>query len=332
MIRLSLLSSVRLPISKLKDGGLIIIHDDINTHIGSIIGLGEYVTADKVNLMTKIGRGLVYACITEERARQLNVSKMVDSIWGDTKPCSVLVDYKIPPTGISSSERADTIKALTSNEVEAADFKRPGHIIPLISKERGLLERVDITEAVIHLVKLVSPIHVGYMIEIFNANGEVAGKDEIEEVSKLNSLPIIPMSDLLTLTKDQEFCSFSGIVINGRKIGRGIGFPTANLHPKEPIEGLLKGVYGVKVFFQGQKYIGVMNVGNRPTFNAGEESIHYEVHIFDFDQEIYWKNIDIQVCFYLRDEISFLSIADLINQIKTDVKSVKQRFNLIDRK
>jgi 3,4-dihydroxy-2-butanone 4-phosphate synthase len=324
---MSVLSSLKLPLSQFKDGGLIIMYDDIKTHIGIIIGLGESVNAEKVNLMTKIGRGLVYACITEERAKQLEFPKM-DCNMDDTKPFAVSIDYKDTTTGISSFERSDTIKALTVAEVQANDFKRPGHLFPLISKERGLMERVDLTEAVIDLTKMVSNIHIGYMSEILNINGDVASKEEVEEVSRVNGLPILQMSELLKMTKDQEICSFNGMVINGRKLGRSIGFPTANLNPQEQIVGLLKGVYGVKVCFDGQEFIGVMNVGSRPTFNENEESIHYEVHILDFDQDLYWKNIEVKVCFYLRDEISFSSISDLISQIEKDIKLVKNRFNL----
>ncbi|MDR7075939.1 3,4-dihydroxy-2-butanone 4-phosphate synthase [Neobacillus niacini] len=326
---MSVLSSVKLPIDQLKDGGLIIIYDDIKTHMGIIIGLGEYVNAEKVNLMTKIGRGLVYACITEERAKQLQIPKMEENNIEETKPFAVSIDYKDTTTGISSFERSDTIKALTNEEVKPDDFKRPGHVFPLISKEKGLMERVDLTEAVVDLSKLVSNIHVGYMVEILNEIGDVASKAEVEEVSVAGGLPIIQMSDLLKMTKDHEYCSFRGMVINGRKLGRSIGFPTANIHPQEQIGCLLKGVYGVKVIVNDQEYVGVMNVGSRLTFNEDEESIHYEVHILDFDQDLYWKNIEVKVCFYLREEISFSSISDLVTQIKKDIELVKKRFNLL---
>ena len=235
-------------------------------------------------------------CITEERARQLQIPMMEDNKIEDTKPFAVSVDYKDTTTGISSFERSETIKALSNAEVKADDFKRPGHIFPLISKEKGLMERVDLTEAVVDLTKMVSNIHVGYISGILNTNGDVASKEEIEEVSKENDLPIITMSELLKMTKDQVICTIHGMVINGRKIGRSIGFPTANLHPQQPVEDLVKGVYGVKVSINDEDLIGVMNVGNRPTFNENGHSIHYEVHILDFDQDLYWKNIEVKVC------------------------------------
>ncbi|MBM4761839.1 3,4-dihydroxy-2-butanone-4-phosphate synthase [Bacillus sp. B15-48] len=324
---MSVLSSAKLPLSQLKDGGLIIIYDDINTHMGTIVGLGEYVNSEKVNIMTKIGRGLVYACITEERAKQLKIPKMEDNQLEGTKPFAVSVDYKDTTTGISSFERSDTIKALTYEEVQADDFKRPGHIFPLISKERGLMERVDLAEAVVDLAKMVSNIHIGYMSEILNTNGDVASKKEVEEVSQANALPLLKMSELLEMKKDHDICTFNGMVINGRKLGRSIGFPTANIHPQKPVEELVKGVYGVKVFINDQEHIGVMNVGNRPTFNENEDSIHYEVHILDFDQDLYWKTIDVKVCFFLRDEITFSSISNLVVQINKDIDMVRNRFN-----
>ncbi|HZG71547.1 MAG TPA: 3,4-dihydroxy-2-butanone-4-phosphate synthase [Chondromyces sp.] len=324
------MSSINLPLSQLKDGGLIIIYDDTKTHIGAIAGLGEYVNSEKVNLMTKIGRGLVYACITEERARQLQIPKMENNTLGNTKPFAVSIDYKDTTTGISSLERSDTIKALTYDGIEADDFKKPGHIFPLISKEKGLLEQVDLAEAVVDLARMVSHVHVGYMVEILNANGDIASKEEIEELSKVHGLPMITMSELLNMKKGQEICTFNGMVINGRKIGRSIGFPTANIHPQRPVKELVKGVYGVKTAVNDKEFIGIMNVGSRPTFNENDLSIHYEVHLLDFDQDLYWKNIDVKVCFFLREEMAFPSVSNLITQINQDIDRVRCRFKLIE--
>lgn len=322
-------SSVYPPLNHFKDGGLIILFDDIKTHLGVIVGLGKYVDPDKVNLMTKVGRGLVYACITEERAEQLQFPRIGEADMGATKPFAVSIDYKSTTTGISSFERSDTIKALTYEDSNAEDFKRPGHLFPLISKDNGLMARVDLTEAVVDLTKLVSDIHVGYMSEILNVQGEVASKHEVEAVAEENRLPMVQMSELLTVTSDQEICSFSGMVVNGRKLGRTIGFPTANLHPQQPLDHLSNGVYGVKVYYRERELIGVMNVGHRPTFNENESTIHYEVFILDFNEDIYWKDLQIKVCFFLREEVPFASISDLVQQINKDVDLVKNRFLLL---
>ncbi|MCQ6279537.1 3,4-dihydroxy-2-butanone-4-phosphate synthase [Bacillus sp. EB600] len=323
-------SAPKLAVSQFKDGELIIMYDDLKTNIGTLIGLGEHVTSEKINLMTKVGKGLIYVCITEERAEHLEIPKMnKNHDHEDRKPFGVSVDFKDSTTGISSFERSDTVKAMTSDQVEANDFKRPGHIFPLISKKNGLLQRIDLTEAVVDLTKIVSDNHVGYMSEILNVNGEIASKDEIEEISELYRLPIIDLSEILKMRNDQEICSFRGMVMYGRGIGKSLGFPTANLDLYEQNLNLLPGVYGVKIHFNNQEFTGVMNVGYRPTFNENKNSMHYEVHIFDFNQDLYGHNIDIKVCFFLREEIAFPSIMELVNQINIDSDLAKSRFTLL---
>lgn len=125
------------------------------------------------------------------------------------------------------------------------------------------------------------------------------------------------MSDML--------CTFTGPVIRGNQIGRTIGFPTANLHVDADKVHLSNGVYGVKVTYNKTTFIGVMNVGIRPTINHEEGMVHYEVHIFDFNEMIYDKTLQIETCFFVREEISFSSLDQLISQIKNDVELVKGR-------
>jgi 3,4-dihydroxy-2-butanone 4-phosphate synthase len=73
------------PLTQLKDGGLVIMYDDLITKNGTLIGLGEYVTSEKVNFMIKVGKGLTYVCITEERAEQLEIPKMIKNNDSDKK-------------------------------------------------------------------------------------------------------------------------------------------------------------------------------------------------------------------------------------------------------
>ncbi|MFJ7727826.1 riboflavin kinase [Neobacillus sp. NPDC097160] len=127
-----------------------------------------------------------------------------------------------------------------------------------------------------------------------------------------------------TLTKTRIL----GKVIRGNQIGRTIGFPTANLLLNEGVF-LQKGVYGVHVFYQNQLYYGLMNVGVRPTVNKEEINIHYEVHIFDFDQMIYDEELDVEVCYFVREEQLFSSMKNLVLQIRKDVETVQRMFNIV---
>lgn len=123
--------------------------------------------------------------------------------------------------------------------------------------------------------------------------------------------------------------SFTARVIKGRQIGRKIGFPTANLENLKGTFELNRGVYGVKVFINGCKHIGIMNVGTRPTFNEKDLSTHYEVHIFDFDDKVYGSTLKIDICFYIREERKFKSINQLLDQLYKDKKIALNRFECL---
>ncbi|OLO37974.1 hypothetical protein BTR23_12495 [Alkalihalophilus pseudofirmus] len=327
---MAVVPAVNLPLRALKNGDLIILYDDLKTNMANLIGLAEHVSPEKVNFMTKIGQGLTYVCITEEKAEQLLLSKMIErDQLEETKSFTISIDFKDTTTGISSIERSDTISAMTRMEYQPSDFKRPGHVFPLIGKRNGLLDRIGVTEALIDLTKMITSTHVGYMTEILNSTGEIASYEEIEQISSAYDIPILSISELIIMKQDEFIQLLEGTVVDGRKIGRKIGFPTANIELIGNNIALPRGVYGVKVFHQNREYLGVMNVGKRPTFTRNSNELHYEVHILNFNEMIYGQALDVKVCFYLREEIAFPSFNDLIAQINRDIDSVVNRFHLI---
>lgn len=116
--------------------------------------------------------------------------------------------------------------------------------------------------------------------------------------------------------------AFTGYVVNGFKVGKKIGFPTANLQPVEPdklIPGV--GVYAVEIEWKGDAYKAMMNIGQRPTLDNGH-AISLEVHILDFDADIYHQNIKVTFIQKIRDEKKFDSIAELIEQLNFDKEFV----------
>ena len=109
----------------------------------------------------------------------------------------------------------------------------------------------------------------------------------------------------------------NGTVVNGKKLGGTIVFPTANLDVKEVYKLIPKtGVYVVKSRIGEKEIFGMMNIGNRPTVDGNHQTI--EVHFFDFNRDIYHQNITIELLYFLRDEQKFESIGALINQLKKD--------------
>ena len=109
----------------------------------------------------------------------------------------------------------------------------------------------------------------------------------------------------------------NGFVVNGKKIGGTIGYPTANIDIKEDYKLIPKvGVYVVKSLIENKTVYGMMNIGNRPTVNGKHQTI--EVHFFDFERDLYGKNLKIELIYFLRDEHKFDSLDSLILQLKQD--------------
>ncbi|MBE5097810.1 riboflavin kinase [Priestia aryabhattai] len=128
-----------------------------------------------------------------------------------------------------------------------------------------------------------------------------------------------------TTRKSESLITLTGQVIRGNQIGREIGFPTANLSLNSQEINLSNGVYAVKVNYNGKSFTGIMNVGMRPTINEDKSRVHYEVHIFDFNKVIYNEILQVEVCFFIREEIAFANLNHLILQIKKDVEFAKRR-------
>jgi len=106
-----------------------------------------------------------------------------------------------------------------------------------------------------------------------------------------------------------------GTVVRGAGRGRGLGFPTANILPAGDFSA--RGVYSSRVALDGAIYDAITNVGTNPTFGNGQISI--ETHIFDFDEDIAGREIEIELIEHIRDEKKFTSVDELISQIKKDI-------------
>jgi riboflavin kinase / FMN adenylyltransferase len=112
---------------------------------------------------------------------------------------------------------------------------------------------------------------------------------------------------------------FKGYVIEGNKLGRKLGYPTANLQMQDPDKLVpANGVYAVEAQIEGERRIlkGMMNIGNRPTVDGTRRSI--EVHIFDFDEDIYNRHLKVYVKYHLRNEVKFEGLEKLIQQLHLD--------------
>jgi 3,4-dihydroxy 2-butanone 4-phosphate synthase / GTP cyclohydrolase II len=191
--------SVEEAIYDLIQGKVVIVCDDEDReNEGDFVSLAEKATPEVINFMATHGRGLICTPITEERAKELNLVPMVDH---NTDPhgtaFTVSVDYKTTTTGISAHERSDTILALVNEEAKGTDFKRPGHIFPLVAKEGGVLRRAGHTEAAVDLARLCGSKPAGVICEIMNEDGTMARVPELKKIAEDHDLKMITIKDLI---------------------------------------------------------------------------------------------------------------------------------------
>ena len=117
----------------------------------------------------------------------------------------------------------------------------------------------------------------------------------------------------------------TGNVTTGNQVGRNIGFPTANIITTDHSKLIpAVGVYAVKILIDGSYYDGMLNIGYRPTINSNADHRTIEVHIFNFEQDIYKKEISVSFCKRIRDEKKFDSVDELKNQLVEDKKTAKR--------
>lgn len=193
-------------IIELKAGKPVIVVDDENReNEGDFIALSEKATPEVINFMITYGKGLVCTPIQENLAKKIGLPMMVAN---STDPLgtafTVSIDHIDTTTGISAVERSNTIQALTSPEVGIADFKRPGHVFPLIAKNGGVLTRSGHTEAAVDLAILSDAFPSGVICEIINEDGEMARLPDLEVMAEKFDLKLITIADLVAYRKKHE--------------------------------------------------------------------------------------------------------------------------------
>lgn len=195
------LHTIQEAIEDIKNGKVIIVVDDEDReNEGDFVAASEVVTPEMINFMATHGRGLICAPITEDRCEDLDLNMMVTS---NTDPMetafTISVDLKGQgvTTGISASDRAQTIKALIDPATKPYDLSRPGHIFPLKAKEGGVLRRVGHTEAAIDFARLAGFKPAGVIVEIMNEDGTMARLPQLMDVARKFDLKIVSIEDLV---------------------------------------------------------------------------------------------------------------------------------------
>jgi 3,4-dihydroxy 2-butanone 4-phosphate synthase / GTP cyclohydrolase II len=196
-----MLDTIESAIEDIRLGKMVIVVDDEDReNEGDFILAARHATPEAINFMTKYGRGLVCAALTEERCNQLELHPMVVSNTSMHETAfTVSVDLLGfgTSTGISAQDRSKTVMALIEPSIRPADFGRPGHIFPLRAKSGGVLRRSGHTEATVDLARLAGLEPAGVLVEIMNEDGTMARLPQLEEIAKQWDLKLISIKDLI---------------------------------------------------------------------------------------------------------------------------------------
>jgi 3,4-dihydroxy 2-butanone 4-phosphate synthase/GTP cyclohydrolase II len=190
---------VKRAIEEIKRGGIVVMIDEEDReNEGDLVYAGVFSTPEKVNFLAKEGRGLICTALTPEIAHRLELNLMVEKNSSTYETAfTISVDAKECTTGISAFERDLTIKKLADPTSTPADFKRPGHIFPLIAKKGGVLVRTGHTEGSVDLCRLAGLYPVAVICEIMNPDGTMARREELAKFAQRHNLPIVYISDLV---------------------------------------------------------------------------------------------------------------------------------------
>ena len=194
------LNSVEEILADLRAGRMVIIMDDEDReNEGDLIMAAERATPEAVAFMIRHTSGIICVPMEEEGLVRLDLPQMVQANSESHRTAfTVSVDLKAgTTTGVSSADRAATIRALADPGAAAADFARPGHIFPLRSRKGGVLVRAGHTEASVDLCRLAGLKPVGVLCEVMNDDGTMARRPQLEAFAKRHNLKIGTIADLI---------------------------------------------------------------------------------------------------------------------------------------
>ncbi len=201
-------------VSDIKAGKMVIVIDDESReNEGDLVMAASCVTKEQINFMAKFGRGLICVPMARERVEALSLHPMLNAALSDKTVSadqfktgwriSVDAHYGIT-TGISASDRAETIKVLLAKDTMPEDLVRPGHLFPLAACDGGVLVRAGHTEAAVDLARLAGMSPAGVICEIMNDDGTMARTPELIEFSKKHNLKICTIASLIEYRRKKE--------------------------------------------------------------------------------------------------------------------------------
>lgn len=199
-------NSIEEIVEALKNKEIIIVTDDPSReNEGDMIMAAEFATGEAINTMASLAKGLICMPMSREYAMKLDLPQMVvENTDNHETAFTVSVDHVETTTGISAYERALTAVKLTEEDAKPEDFRRPGHMFPLVAKENGMFVREGHTEATVDLLKIAGLKEVGICCEIMADDGHMMRGEEIFALAKKLNMKITTTEELIKYRKRHE--------------------------------------------------------------------------------------------------------------------------------
>ena len=240
-------NTVEEALEELRNGKIIMLTDDPDRENGGdFICAAEFATTENINFMACYGKGLICMPMSEEYVRKLRIPQMVQQNTDNHETAfTVSIDHVATTTGISAAERSITALACVSDDAKPEDFRRPGHMFPLLAKKNGVLEREGHTEATVDLCRLAGLKECGLCCEIMREDGTMMRTPELMKLAKQWDIKFITIRDLQNYRKCHEkLVEQKAAVKMPTKYGDFMAYGFVNLLNGEHHVALVKGDIG----------------------------------------------------------------------------------------
>ena len=240
-------NTVEEALEELRNGKIILVTDDPDReNEGDFICAAEFATTENINFMACYGKGLICMPMSEEYVRKLRIPQMVQQNTDNHETAfTVSIDHVATTTGISAAERSITALACVSDDAKPEDFRRPGHMFPLLAKKNGVLEQEGHTEATVDLCRLAGLKECGLCCEIMREDGTMMRTPELMKLAKQWDIKFITIRDLQNYRKCHEkLVEQKAAVKMPTKYGDFMAYGFVNLLNGEHHVALVKGDIG----------------------------------------------------------------------------------------
>lgn len=199
-------NTVEEALEDLRNGKIVLVTDDEDReNEGDFICAAEYATTQNINFMAMHGKGLICMPMSEEFCKKLQLPQMVyENTDNHCTAFTVSIDHVSTTTGISAAERSITAMKCVEEGAKPEDFRRPGHMFPLLAKKNGVLERNGHTEATVDLMRLAGLKECGLCCEIMREDGTMMRTPELMELARKWNLKFITIKSLQDYRKKNE--------------------------------------------------------------------------------------------------------------------------------